>query len=73
MKMGVPELEAKRYEDRLQRREILLSVHCRTVEEAKVVTEVLKRTGGQDACTVAPSAGATTDPELALKTARRSN
>src|SRR6202142_4749614 len=33
--MGIPEYEAKRYEGRLQKGEILLSVHCDTSEEVK--------------------------------------
>ena len=35
--MGIPEFEAKRYEGRLQKGEILLSVHCVTAEEIKRV------------------------------------
>jgi hypothetical protein len=35
--MGIPEFEAKRYEGRLQKGEILLSVHCDTAEEIKRV------------------------------------
>lgn len=46
--MGIPEFEAKRYEGRLQKGEILLSVHCETVEEIKRAKEVLKRAGGED-------------------------
>jgi hypothetical protein len=33
--MGIPEFEAKRYEGRLQKGGILLSVHCDTAEEIK--------------------------------------
>ena len=43
--MGIPEFEAKRYEGRLQKGEILLSVHCDTVEEIKRAKEVLKSAG----------------------------
>src|SRR6202167_97835 len=46
--MGIPEFEAKRYEGRLQKGEILLSVHCDTAEEIKRAKEVLKSTGGED-------------------------
>ena len=46
--MGIPEFEAKRYEGRLQKGGILLSVHCDTSEEIKSAKEVLKRTGGED-------------------------
>jgi hypothetical protein len=43
--MGIPEFEAKRYEGRLQKGEILLSVHCDTAEEIKRAKEVLKSGG----------------------------
>jgi hypothetical protein len=57
--MGVPELEAKRYEDRLQQDAILVAVNCPTLEEAARATEIIKRTGGQDASTTSPLSTAT--------------
>jgi len=44
--MGIPEFEAKRYEGRLQKGGILLSVHCDTSEEIKRAKEVMERAGG---------------------------
>src|ERR1700726_1835649 len=46
--MGIPEYEAKRYESRLQKGGILLSVHCDTSEEIKRAKEVLKQTSAED-------------------------
>src|SRR6202051_5131534 len=46
--MGIPEFEAKRYEGRLQKGGILLSVHCDTGDEIKRAKDVLKSTGGED-------------------------
>src|SRR6202049_170982 len=46
--MGIPEFEAKRYEGRLQKGGILLSVHCDTSEEIKRAKDVLKATGAED-------------------------
>src|SRR6201998_1502062 len=46
--MGIPEYEAKRYEGRLQKGGILLSVHCSTSEEIKRAKELVERTGGED-------------------------
>jgi hypothetical protein len=46
--MGIPEFEAKRYEGRLQKGGILVSVHCDTSEEIKRGKEILKRTGAED-------------------------
>jgi hypothetical protein len=46
--MGIPEFEAKRYEGRLQKGGILLSVHCDTADEIKRAKEVLKTTNAED-------------------------
>jgi hypothetical protein len=46
--MGIPEFEAKRYEARLQKGGILLSVHCDTSDEIKRAKEVLKATNAED-------------------------
>src|SRR6202046_3011670 len=46
--MGIPEYEAKRYEGRLKKGGILLSVHCNTSEEAKLAKVAIERTGGED-------------------------
>lgn len=43
---GIPEYEAKRYEGRVRKGGILLSVHCDNPEWAKTARRVLKRTGG---------------------------
>src|SRR6478672_11952394 len=46
--MGIPEFEAKRYEGRLQRGGILLSVHCSTSEEVRRAKEIVERSGAED-------------------------
>jgi hypothetical protein len=46
--MGIPEFEAKRYEGRLQKGGILLSVHCSTSDEVKRAKEVVERSGAED-------------------------
>src|SRR6202044_2027379 len=40
--LGIPEYEAKRYEGRLQKGAILLSVHCDTSDEIKRAKEIMK-------------------------------
>jgi hypothetical protein len=45
---GIPEYEAKRYEGRVQKGGILLSVHCDTSEQITRAKEVLKNTGAED-------------------------
>jgi hypothetical protein len=46
--MGIPELEAKRYEGKVKEGNILLSVHTNDSAERKTATEILKREGAHD-------------------------
>jgi len=48
---GVPEYEAKRYEGRVRKGGILLSVHCDNPEWTKTARSILKRTGASDIST----------------------
>jgi hypothetical protein len=69
--LGIPEFEAKRYEGRLQKGGILLSVHCDTSDQIKRAKEVLKATGGEDVSSTGESSVDTkTDRDAAAKAAR---
>jgi len=46
--LGVPEYEAKRYEGRIKKGGILLSVHCDNANWIKRAKEILERTGAED-------------------------
>jgi hypothetical protein len=46
--LGIPEYEAKRYETRLRKGGILLSVHCDTSDEIKRAEQLLEQTGAED-------------------------
>jgi hypothetical protein len=46
--MGIPEYEAKRYEGRIQKGGILLSVHCASSDEVKRAKEIMERTSAED-------------------------
>jgi hypothetical protein len=46
--MGIPEYEAKRYEGRIAKGGILLSVHCDTPDEIKRAKDIMKAAGGED-------------------------
>jgi len=72
--MGIPEFEAKRYEGRLQKGGILLSVHCDTSDEINRAKEVLKATGAEDVSSTGESSvdAKQTDHDAAAKAARRS-
>jgi len=43
--MGIPEYEAKRFEGRIKKGGILLSVHCENSDWTKKAVEILKQTG----------------------------
>jgi hypothetical protein len=70
--MGIPEFEAKRYEGRLQKGGILLSVHCDTSEEIKRAKDIIERTGGEDVTSTgeASSDASKSDREAAARAAR---
>jgi hypothetical protein len=66
--MGIPEFEAKRYEGRLKKGGILLSVHCDTSDEIKRAKEVMKQTGAED---ISSTGEAATDAKASDKEAAR--
>jgi hypothetical protein len=64
--MGIPEYEAKRYEGRIQKGGILLSVHCDTSDQVKRGKEIMKNTGAEDISSTGESSsdGAKSDRDL---------
>jgi hypothetical protein len=46
--IGIPEYAARRYEGRLLKEHLLLSVHCDDSEWAKKATDLMKQAGGED-------------------------
>jgi hypothetical protein len=70
--MGIPEFEAKRYEGRLQKGGILLSVHCDTSDEIKRAKGVLKATSAEDVSSTGEASvdNKQTDREAAVKVGR---
>lgn len=72
--MGIPGFEAKRYEGRLQKGGILLSVHCDTAGQITRAKEVLKATGGEDVSSTSEASVDSKQPdrELAAEEARGS-
>ncbi len=49
--LGMPEYEAKRYEGRVRKGGILLSVHCDDEAWSKTARKILERTGAEDIST----------------------
>ena len=54
--MGIPELEAKRYENKLKEGNILISVHTENSDEIKRAKEIFTNAGAQDICTTGEAA-----------------
>jgi len=48
--LGIPEIEAKRYEGKVKKGNILLSVHTEDSEEIARAKEIFTRAGAQDIC-----------------------
>jgi hypothetical protein len=55
--MGIPEYEAKRYEGRVKKGGILLSVHSDNSEWTRRAKEILERTGAEDVSSTGESKG----------------
>jgi hypothetical protein len=55
--LGIPEYEAKRYEGRIQKGGILLSVHADDSEWTKKGKEILERTGAEDVASTGETKG----------------
>ncbi len=53
--LGIPELEAKRYEGKIKEGNILLSVHTENSEEITRAKEIFTKAGAQDICTTGES------------------
>ena len=53
--MGIPELEAKRYEGKLNDGNILISVHTESSDEIARAKAIFANAGAEDICTVAES------------------
>jgi hypothetical protein len=67
--LGIPELEAKRYEGKVKQGNILLSVHTENSEEIARAKEIFGNTGADDICTTG-EASAPDDPESTGGTGR---
>ena len=69
--LGIPELEAKRYEGKIKQGNILISVHTENSDEIKRAKEIFTSAKAQDICTTGESSAPTpkgenkdTAPEL---------
>jgi hypothetical protein len=69
--LGIPELEAKRYEGKIKEGNILISVHTENSEEVSRAKDIFTKAGAQDICTTGeastPKEAKTTEQERASK------
>jgi hypothetical protein len=49
--LGIPEIEAKRYEGKIKKGNILISVHTESSEEISRAKDIFTKVGAQDICT----------------------
>jgi hypothetical protein len=54
--LGIPELEAKRYEGKIKAGNILLSVHAESSGEIKAAEQIFRDAGAQDICATGEAA-----------------
>jgi hypothetical protein len=66
--MGIPEYEAKRYEGRIQKGGILLSVHCASSDEVKRAKQIMEGTNAED---ISSTSEASVDKSTTDRTMRR--
>lgn len=53
--LGIPEIEAKRYENKLKNGNYLIAVHARDGEETDRAKEIFENAGAEDICTTSMS------------------
>ena len=62
--LGIPELEAKRYEGKVKEGNILLSVHTENSEEIKRAKEIFTQAGAHDICTTGEASAPKESPTV---------
>lgn len=56
--LGIPELEAKRYEGKIKKGNILISVHAETSDEISRAKKIFEAFGAEDICTASEASAA---------------
>ena len=69
--MGIPEIEAKRYESKVKDGNILLSVHAKNSDEVSLAKKVLKEHDATDICTAGMTEGDGADTDADDDAGRR--
>jgi len=76
IELGIPEVEARRFEGRVKTGKVLISVHTDDAGDIARARDIFKQTGAQDICTIgeaywkgAPAGAATSSPVAAVQNA----
>jgi hypothetical protein len=59
--LGIPEIEAKRYEGKIKKGNILISVHTENSEEISRAKDIFTKAGAQDICSTGEASAPTQD------------
>jgi gas vesicle protein len=72
--LGIPEIEAKRYEDKLRKGNYLVSVHTDSGDQTNRAKDIFKTEGAEDISTVSEATAPTSSRlfQTSLKTPRES-
>ncbi|MGE5315504.1 MAG: DUF3341 domain-containing protein [Acidobacteriota bacterium] len=69
--LGIPELEAKRYEEKIRKGNILISAHADNSDEVSLAKEIFSAAGAEDICTTGEAAAPKDrEPERSSTTSR---
>lgn len=66
--LGIPEIEAKRYEDKIRGGNILISAHAETSEEVKKAKEIFENAGASDITSTSEKSAPKPNPEVVTRT-----
>jgi len=67
--LGIPEYEAKRYQGRIEKGGILVSVHCDSSEEISRAKKIMDNTGAEDISSTSESSADHKTPDVSAKRA----
>lgn len=66
--LGIPEIEAKRYEDKIRGGNILIATHAESSDEVKLAREIFEQAGASDVTSTSESSAPKEKPEVVTRT-----
>ena len=71
--LGIPEIEAKRYDGKIRKGNLLISVHTENSDEISCAKEIFENAGAEDICVTGESSAPDNDDDGTVTTHRVSN